>query len=53
MSNPINHKTTTAPSNNEVKEISSRMATQAPTGAIEMASPNQKCENAVKRLVKE
>ena len=31
-----------------MNDISSRTATQAPTGATEMASPSQKCENAVK-----
>ena len=53
MSNPTSQKTTAAPSNKGSIEISSRTAIHAPIGAIEMATPNQKCDNEVKRLANE
>ena len=53
MSNPISQNTTAAPSTSDSKDISSRTATQAPTGAIEIAIPNHKCDKDVKRLAKE
>ena len=37
----------------DAKDISSRTATQAPTGAIDIAMPNHKCDKDVKRLAKE
>ena len=53
MSNPTSQNTTAAPRTIDSKDISSRTATQAPTGAIEIAIPNHKCDKDVKRLAKE
>ena len=53
MSNPTSQNTTAAPRTIDSKDISSRTATQAPTGAIEIAIPNHKCDKDVNRLAKE
>ena len=42
ISNPTSQKTTAAPRTRDSIEISSRTATQAPTGAIEIENPNHK-----------
>jgi len=53
ISNPTNQNTTAAPRIRDSIEISSLTATHAPTGAIEIATPNHKCDKDVKRLANE